>query len=605
MDEAITGERGDAPRLGWLKALMLLLAAVVVTHSVTFAIGGLPGVSGRVGSEIASAADTDDRTAPAGFLRVKQVKADGQLASAGVRAGDAIRFEHPWDLYRLSLPERQTFHLTILRDGRLIPTSFVTRESRPRGWEAEVLITTFTSLFMAGAGVVISLRGRTRGGVLLGASLVAMAHIGSYVMGWENDLVRNFPVAVLLGTVLTLAPVGIFAFALLQRAEANGRRVSRFWGTLFWLYVAVSAADFINASYAVFAITSPPLRYPQIVSILVYWGGSAAALVLLIRAAFETTGQARTRFGFLAAALGSYFGGTAVTGAIINLTGNDFSLSNPVAVLGQFLALSGIAIFLYAALKHRVVDLGFAVNRTLVFGALSTTLLFAFFFLEWGAEQVIPAHMREANLLASAGIALVLFLLFHKARDWVEKAVESLFFKSWRDIEARLDRFLKDAAYVSRAETLTEAALVALARYTGGAAVALYRVDEAGADRVGAAGDGLPERLDADDPVMVRLRAEREPLDGGLPDAVGAALALPMVQRADIRGLILIGPKPSGEDYRPDERDILARAAQGVGMDLHALEIERLERRVETLDAQLSLALSPKRRVGGRAGSMA
>jgi hypothetical protein len=47
--------------------------------------------------------------------------------------------------------------------------------------------------------------------------------------------------------------------------------------------------------------------------------------------------------------------------------------------------------------------------------------------------------------------------------------------------------------------------------------------------------------------------------------------------------MILIGAKPSGEDYRPDEQEALAAAAQRIGMDLHALEIDRLEAEVRRL----------------------
>ena len=592
MDAGISGESGTS-RLGWLKALTLLLAVVVVTHSATYAVIGFPGDSGRVPSEIDGSADTRDRTTPAGFQRIKQVTPEGQLASAGVRAGDAIRFEHPWDLFRLSLPAGETFHLTILRDGQSIPGSFITGPSSPRGWDASKLMSAFTSLFMAGAGLVIAIRARNRVGVLLGASLVAMAHLGSFPVDWENHLVRHFPLILLFLALQVVGPAGVFAFALLHRAAAIGRRVSRFWGALFWLYVVVAVGDWLNITYAVIAMASPPLPWSQILSVLLYWGPPFAALGLLIRAAFETSGRERTRFGYLAAALGFYFGGTAVVGIIINLTGNDFSLGNPVSVLGHVLTFSGVAIFLYAALRHRVVDLGFAVNRTLVYGVLSSTLLLTFFFLEWGAEQVIPADMRQASLMVSAGIALALFLVFERARRWVERGVETLFFRSWRENEARLDRFLKDAAYVSRADALSRAALAAFVRYTGGAAVGLYRADEAGAVRTESSGSGLPNRLKADDPLLVRLRAGREPVEGDLAEAAGAVLAVPMVQRAEVRGLVLIGAKPSGDVYRPDERDILARAAQRVGMDMHALEVDRLERQVRKLDAQVAALRSP------------
>lgn len=404
---------------------------------------------------------------------------------------------------------------------------------------------------------------------------------------------------------MALAPIGVFGFALIQRARATRRAISRTWKAVFWVYVAAEAVDFLNSCYASLAIAHPPLPMSFIFTILISWSGSLLALGVLIRGAVETTGEDRTRFGFLAAALGFYFGGTAFTGMFINLTGNDFSFNNPVAVAGQILACLGVVIFLYAALRHRVVDLGFAVNRTLVFGTLSTTLLFTFFFLEWGAEQIIPSDMREASLLASAGIAFVLFLVFHKVRDWVEKGVETLFFRQWRNKEAELRRFVRQAAFVTRADALRTSTIAAFSRFADGAAVALYRRDGEGYVRVEGAVAGMAEGLDPDTPALVRLRAELDPLEEGLPE--GAALILPLVQRKDLTGFFVLGPKPSGELYRPDELEILAEAAGRIGLDLHGLRLEALEaesqaqrRRADTLERQIQQALKARGRPRAR-----
>lgn len=608
MDGVVSPDAGRPARLGWLKALALLLAAMVMTHGATYAVLAVPGESGRVWSEAGEAFDLIPRITRPGYLEVRRVPTDGQLAAAGVRPGDSLRFEHPWDVYRTNLPPETRFNLTILRDGRTIPTAFVTGPSGPRGWRAERLLSSFTCLFMALAGVVIALRARAGAGVLLGASLMAMAHLGSYPFGWENELVRYFHIPTLWGAIMSLAPVGVFGFALIQRARATGRTISRTWKGVFRVYVAVAAADFLNASYASLAIATPPLPISVVATILITWLGYFLALGVLIRGAVETAGEDRTRFGFLAAALGFYFGGTTFTGLIINLTGNDFSFNNPVALAGQVLAWLGVVIFLYAALRHRVVDLGFAVNRTLVFGALSTTLLFAFFFAEWGAEQIIPADMREASLLASAGIAFALFLVFHKVRDWVEKGVETLFFRQWRNRETELRRFVRQAAFVTRPEALRAATIEAFARFSDGAAVARYRREGEVYGRAEGEVPGLADSLDPDTPALVRMRAELAPAEEDLP--AGAALILPLVQRKDLTGFIVLGPKPSGELYRPDEREILVDSAARIGLDLHALRVEALEaegrkqrRRADMLERQMQRALkgAVKTNAGARA----
>ncbi|MGZ3306606.1 MAG: hypothetical protein ACXU8U_12165, partial [Asticcacaulis sp.] len=107
--------------------------------------------------------------------------------------------------------------------------------------------------------------------------------------------------------------------------------------------------------------------------------------------------------------------------------------------------------------------------------------------------------------------------------------------------------------------------------------------------------------IDADNPIIVGLRAEAEPMDISLDDHLPAALALPMSHRGELLGLVLMGYKTSGDNYRPDEREVLGWAAHQIGLDLHALKVEELEReareqqqRIGLLDAQLQIALRGK-----------
>jgi hypothetical protein len=571
-----------SPRLGRWKVLVLALAAVVGTHVLLFGVGGLPVDTGLAYSYAVPNVDLADDTAPPGYVRVIEAEPGRRFHTAGIRVGDAIRYDRPRDLRRTAFVGGESLGVTIVRDGRSTHAVIPMPESATASWSLRSLASALLALFMVSAGGLIAARARQASGVVLGGAMVAMGMPGSFPYEWENLLVPWFPVSPFWDLIMLMAPVGILAFAIMQRANAAGRAVTTPWRAVFALYVAAQAAVWLAELYKEYALREVPVLGHMGVISLVHWSGPIVACGLLFQAARETVGQDRTRFGFLGAALGLYFLGSDFTGLIINMTGNDFSLGNPLAVAGLAASAVGVGVFLYAMLRHRVVDLGFAVNRTLVYGVLSTTLLLAFFFLEWGAEEIIPVEMREASILMSAGIALGIFIVFHKVRDWVEKGVETLFFRAWRDNDARLGRFLKDAAYVTRAGALVGAALAEFARYTGGARIGVYRVDDDGSARL-EAGDGLPPSVGADHPVMVRLRADREALHHDLPGTLDAALVLPMLLRTEVRGMILIGAKPSGEDYRPDEQEALAAAAQRIGMDLHALEIDRLEAEVRRL----------------------
>ena len=74
------------------------------------------------------------------------------------------------------------------------------------------------------------------------------------------------------------------------------------------------------------------------------------------------------------------------------------------------------------------------------------------------------------------------------------------------------------------------------------------------------------------------MRAEQAAVvPGELGSPIAAALALPMMHQAALAGFVLLGPKPTGEDYRPDEIEVLGWATHQVGLDLQAIRVRELE----------------------------
>lgn len=99
------------------------------------------------------------------------------------------------------------------------------------------------------------------------------------------------------------------------------------------------------------------------------------------------------------------------------------------------------------------------------------------------------------------------------------------------------------------------------------------------------------------------LRAKRGPVDpADTASSLAPGLALPMLHRNVLLGFALLGFKPGGDAYRPDEAEVLAYAAHHIGLDLHALKIEQLEReRTELTQAvrRLEVEIARLRSDGG------
>ena len=118
----------------------------------------------------------------------------------------------------------------------------------------------------------------------------------------------------------------------------------------------------------------------------------------------------------------------------------------------------------------------------------------------------------------------------------------------------------------------------------------------------------MPDTLDTDEPALVAMRAHRGRIDPSqTASMLPAILALPMLHRNELLGFVLLGPKPGGDGYRPDEVEVLSYATHQIGLDLHALKVEQLERdgaRLSQTVHRLKYENALFRR-GGRAGARA
>jgi hypothetical protein len=138
---------------------------------------------------------------------------------------------------------------------------------------------------------------------------------------------------------------------------------------------------------------------------------------------------------------------------------------------------------------------------------------------------------------------------------------------------------VNEAAFITKAQALSAAFVSELSRFSGGAPCALYLLKSDGEyQRAEGTLGGDLQTFDADDPALVTLRANRAPVEmDETRSALPAALALPMMQRDELQGVVLLGAKPSGEGYRPDEIELMGGTTQQIGLDLHALQIAQLE----------------------------
>ena len=603
-------DKSDTNRLNWPRWQQLLLIALLAVLIGIRLITTVDHAAYRAGllGELATVGgfQISDPNAPAGFGRMVEVAPSGPLAKAGFRNGDFAQTEPSY--YYLLRPEvGDRLNVTLDRDGvrsehqvlvEPMLASSVTAQTNLR------LMNVLAAAVSILVGCFVLWRGwGNPSAILLGAALVAIARGGSGLPAWASTPALAIPLWWLL-ILSSAAAAMLIPFAIRQFEQQVGALPRWHWRlAIIWLgWCVISLAAYGSDR---FWMTK-----------LMTWAGSGGYPSLLISisilasmtylvAGWRRSGAAeRSRIALIVFALAAYLFAALQNSWAAMQTGVLIGANTAPWLLVVNAAMQGVVapgLLAYAVLRHKLFDLGFAVNRTLVFGAVSAVLLVSFGTLEWAVEHLVPEAWHEGSALFSAGIAVGLFLLFHRIRDAVEHVIERLFFRSWHQNEAALKRFVAAAAHVEKPEALAGIFQAELERFTSGADVAIYARSAKGTY---ASAKGKP--IDPDDPALAAMRAEQGAVvPAEVSSPLNAALALPMMHQAALAGFVLLGPKPTGEDYRPDEIANIAWATQQVGLDMQAILVRELELTTLRLAAQVEALteIEARRSLAGAGGS--
>ncbi|MHB1869700.1 MAG: hypothetical protein ACYCT1_02450 [Steroidobacteraceae bacterium] len=234
-------------------------------------------------------------------------------------------------------------------------------------------------------------------------------------------------------------------------------------------------------------------------------------------------------------------------------------------IMAQGLSLVG---YLYAVLRTRLIDVGFVIDRALVFGLLTALVFGTFSILEETLHQFAVSDRLGWALQALVALILAVALspLHRRLESWIEQA----FFRAQRLALLALERFARECPYVEREAHLLEMTIERLRGHCG--TVALYERSAKCYRRRAASDQSWPAQIDADDPVFVALRATHEPVAlAAQANRVGTeGIALPMTVAESLLGALVCRPR-DGEQFAPEVREALANVAHHLGMALTGL----------------------------------
>jgi hypothetical protein len=233
--------------------------------------------------------------------------------------------------------------------------------------------------------------------------------------------------------------------------------------------------------------------------------------------------------------------------------------------------LLGALAVTYALLNRRVLDAGFFLSRTIVVGAVSLIVVTAFVLLEWVLGTVLAGASHATGVIANAGLALVLGVSLSFIHKRVDETVERVMFRKRHEDERALRDFSKEAAFVTNPDALLDKTIENVRAHTDASGAALFLRRDGSYEAVRGFGE-MPTAIDENDNAILALKTWHKPLD---PHKYSTALqgdvALPLVARGELAGVLLCRERTSGEAYAPDEIDALATFALGVGAAYDAL----------------------------------
>jgi GAF domain len=236
---------------------------------------------------------------------------------------------------------------------------------------------------------------------------------------------------------------------------------------------------------------------------------------------------------------------------------------------------------IYAVLRHRVIDVGFALNRTVVYSIITLMVVVVVSAVDWLSGR----FFSNSNL--SVAIEGAITIAFGVALNWihgrVERLVDRVVFRSRHLAATRLELRIRALDYATAGATVEEALVDDVVDVLRVRSAAVFRRTESRAFvRVRQIGwDGERTSLDPDHLLVRALLAEERTVylgeqqidDPAFPrGAARPDIAIPLVVRHDVIGLALYGHRDGEGILDPEERALLERLVRAGASAYDAIE---------------------------------
>jgi hypothetical protein len=510
-----------------------------------------------------------------GNIQVTSVDKDSPAARAGIRKGDIISYGST-ALQRARVtyatPGSQ---VTIGVNGR--PVTLTTRHTPPLF--SYILVPLAIRLaFLSVAALLAWRRPEDPAARPLVAFLFCYGLVISLDSGVLSTPLLSLVVLFLINTVLLLLGTAAAARFAARFPSGQAKPLPRRLAIIAQILavagaIAIVAGTFLtNSSRSVSILTASILGDFGIIALLVV----ATLIVAYVQG--EREERQRRRWVFLLL-------GVALAAALVDLiswnTIRSRAIDN-VSLLAIGLLPFGLA---YVILRHRVIDVGFVLNRAVVYTGVSVVIVAVFVIVETLLSKYVEQTSHIGSIAVQLFVALVLGFSVRAIHSRVDRFFDAVLFRERHEAEAAIRFFAHDASYITDRDVLVSRCVKTIERYAKARGAGVWTAQSPTYRAAASTFESSPI-VEENDPALVAMRARRVVVELRDSDSqLPGALAFPMIVRGELLGVLLCGPKTDDETYAPDERDALANLASSVGHALDAIQVRELRRRLDELAA--------------------
>ncbi|MGA9852748.1 MAG: hypothetical protein WBR15_07440 [Gammaproteobacteria bacterium] len=544
---------------------LLILVTIVLTLTtafyayLTFKTAGLPFEVTLVDAHTAVVEPIAGYSLPQGLQAGDRLDL---LASDGSARTSLL----PDILNEAALSARQTYDFILRKDGAALTVSVTTIDlSQESGAQLLSWIELVNALLFAGIGLLLIWRGRDRVAASMALWVLAI-WFGNYFSAIPGSGDALWVMQLVATSAFLLARVGFYLTieSMLGTAFTPGRRL--LFRKIFLLVLLAGAVQQL-VGVLVFITTGWAELLRPLYGLVFSASYLVPVIMLFMSYSVAATAQ-RLRLRWI------LWGSVIWAGGIV-LSNTPVPVLGPVASNMVYLSAYAIALasFLYAALRHRVVNVSVIVDRTLVYGAVTAVVVGVL-----AAVNSIAQHAAlgtSASLLLQIIVPLALGIVLSQVRNYADKFVERVFFRRKYLAEKALRRFARHAARYEQAEPLFVAASLEIRTRIGARGVAFYERDTQDYWAISREGEvGYPEQLGIDDAACVAARAGTRSTDlTEVHSALGTdGYVFPMLANGMLQAILVCANRP-GEHYTADERRLLAYVAHHLGVALYGLRM--------------------------------